>query len=258
MSRACEARDFMGMTLEQSEPSPMLAALVAAYPGVRLSSDEAGIVLGDGTRIELGTVRDASPTERLNDGTVAEQFYHVYPLEFDLNQRAEPFVDPGRIRNDAFFKAMYFSDERQARSSLVKVDGPAGTKAEFWMTEKWDVACQLEAAMKEIAALEDDVNPFFQDVGGSFNWRQISGTSRLSAHSFGISIDINAQLGKYWKWTGAREGNVGSYSNEVPEGIVKAMERYGFIWGGKWHHFDGMHFEYRPELILYSRIVDAP
>jgi hypothetical protein len=33
------------------------------------------------------------------------------------------------------------------------------------------------------------------------------------------------------------------------------MERFGFIWGGKWHHFDGMHFEYRPELILYARLV---
>ena len=248
----------MGMALEQTEPSPMLAALVAAYPGVSVSSDEDGIVLADGTKVDLGSVRDASPAERLSDGTLAEQFYYIYPLEFDLEQRAEPFVDPGRIRNDAFFKAMYFSDERQARSSLVKVDGPAGTKAEFWMTEKWGVACQLEAAMNEISLLDEDVRPFFSEIGGSFNWRRISGTSRLSAHSFGISIDINAELGKYWKWTGAKEGNVGMYSNAVPEGIVKAMERYGFIWGGKWHHFDGMHFEYRPELILFGRLVADP
>lgn len=258
MSRACEARDFIGMTPEQTEPSPMFAALMMAYPGVSVSPDEAGIVLGDGTKIDLGSVRDTSPADWLSGATLAEQFNYVYPLEFNLDQRPEPFFDPGRIRNDAFFKAMYFSDERQARLSLVKVDGPAGTESEFWMTEKWGAACQLEAAMDEITSLADDIRPFFQDVGGSFNWRQISGTSRLSAHSFGISIDINAQLGKYWKWTGAKEGNVVAYSNEVPGGIVKAMERYGFIWGGKWHHFDGMHFEYRPELILYSRLVDAP
>ena len=84
----------------------------------------------------------------------------------------------------------------------------------------------------------------------------ISGTDRLSSHSFGAAIDINAELGKYWKWTGAKEGEVGAYDNVVPEEIVEAMERYGFIWGGKWNHFDGMHFEYRPEMILHGRMVD--
>ena len=33
------------------------------------------------------------------------------------------------------------------------------------------------------------------------------------------------------------------------------FEKYGFIWGGKWFHYDGMHFEYRPKLILHSRLV---
>jgi hypothetical protein len=28
---------------------------------------------------------------------------------------------------------------------------------------------------------------------------------------------------------------------------VEIFERHGFIWGGKWGHFDTMHFEYRPE-----------
>ncbi|MBP9613702.1 MAG: M15 family metallopeptidase, partial [Sulfurospirillum sp.] len=25
-------------------------------------------------------------------------------------------------------------------------------------------------------------------------------------------------------------------------------EKYGFVWGGRWYHYDTMHFEYRPEL----------
>jgi hypothetical protein len=28
---------------------------------------------------------------------------------------------------------------------------------------------------------------------------------------------------------------------------VEIFERHGFIWGGKWYHYDTMHFEYRPE-----------
>jgi hypothetical protein len=35
----------------------------------------------------------------------------------------------------------------------------------------------------------------------------------------------------------------------MPPEIVAIFERHGFIWGGKWRHYDTMHFEYRPELL---------
>ena len=38
------------------------------------------------------------------------------------------------------------------------------------------------------------------------------------------------------------------YPNQIPWPIILAFEKYGFIWGGKWHHYDTEHFEYRPEL----------
>jgi D-alanyl-D-alanine carboxypeptidase len=31
------------------------------------------------------------------------------------------------------------------------------------------------------------------------------------------------------------------------------FERAGFIWGGKWYHFDTFHFEYRPEIIALAK-----
>ena len=40
--------------------------------------------------------------------------------------------------------------------------------------------------------------------------------------------------------------------DEFPREIVTAFEKQGFIWGGKWAHFDILHFEYRPELIIKS------
>jgi hypothetical protein len=36
----------------------------------------------------------------------------------------------------------------------------------------------------------------------------------------------------------------------MPREIVDIFERHGFIWGGRWYHYDTMHFEYRPELLL--------
>ena len=38
--------------------------------------------------------------------------------------------------------------------------------------------------------------------------------------------------------------------NKIPFEIVEIFERHGFIWGGKWYHYDTMHFEYRPELLI--------
>ncbi len=40
------------------------------------------------------------------------------------------------------------------------------------------------------------------------------------------------------------------WRNAIPLEIVAAFERRGFIWGGRWAHYDTMHFEYRPELLL--------
>ena len=67
-------------------------------------------------------------------------------------------------------------------------------------------------------------------------------------HSYGSAIDINVQFSDYWLWTLKKSGQF-TWTNRIPLEIVDVFERHGFIWGGKWFHFDTMHFEYRPELI---------
>ena len=43
----------------------------------------------------------------------------------------------------------------------------------------------------------------------------------------------------------------------VPLPVVEAFEAEGFIWGGKWYHYDTMHFEYRPELMTLDKAKSA-
>jgi hypothetical protein len=88
---------------------------------------------------------------------------------------------------------------------------------------------------------------------GTFSYRTIAGTNRLSPHSFGIAIDIDITYADYWRWDiDEGDGDNGElrYRNRIPMEIVEIFEKNGFIWGGKWYHYDTMHFEYRPELLV--------
>lgn len=44
-----------------------------------------------------------------------------------------------------------------------------------------------------------------------------------------------------------------AYRNRIPPEVVRVFERHGFIWGGRWYHYDTMHFEFRPEFYEYDR-----
>ena len=68
-------------------------------------------------------------------------------------------------------------------------------------------------------------------------------------HAYAAAIDINAKYSNYWRWGSGSKGEP-IWRNQIPIQIVRIFERHGFIWGGYWYHYDTMHFEYRPELVL--------
>jgi hypothetical protein len=78
----------------------------------------------------------------------------------------------------------------------------------------------------------------------------------LSNHSYGIAIDFKlpAALHKYWQWDGCKENQTCAFPTKIVQDenlqkVVSIFEKNGFIWGGKWYHYDSVHFEYRPELL---------
>ena len=78
--------------------------------------------------------------------------------------------------------------------------------------------------------------------------RHVADTGQTSMHGWGAAIDINTAFSDYWLWHRAAAG-LPTYVNRIPPEIIAVFERHGFIWGGRWAHFDTMHFEYRPELL---------
>lgn len=253
-SADCALRDFLAMPLPAAA-EPLSLAIETAYPGVAAGGMPGQVLVPDGGPIPLAPARGLEGAALLEGATIGDMFAQRYPLTFDLDARLAPWFDPGRARNDAFFRALYGDSAAEVERDLVTVAYPGGAGAQFRVTVRHCVAAQLAAALAEIAALEPAPDAWFRDVGGSFNWRVIAGTDRLSAHSFGAAIDLNAGLGGYWRWAGVPEGAAGRFETTMPPAVVAAFERRGFIWGGKWHHYDGMHFEYRPELIVFARLT---
>lgn len=254
--RACIVTDFLAVDLPLPSASPAADALRIAYPDLLISTDGTRWTLeGRAAWQPVGSGGERPPEAILRDATVADQFRYAYPLDYASHADRPPWDDPGRPRNAALFEALWFSDEAAARASLVTVAQPALADVSYRVTRKRGVSCQLQAALDHLAMADPAAARVFRTPGGAFNWRRIAGTERLSTHSFGIAVDLNAELGGYWRWSGARAGAVPPHESQIPETVVHAMERFGFIWGGKWHHFDGMHFEYRPELILHARML---
>lgn len=173
-----------------------------------------------------------------------------------------PKDDPGRIRYEPFFRKMYGNSPAEVKSHLEELDWMpkifgTGTYV-LEVTKINDVRKKLQHISEELEELVCD-NPefriFLDNPGGTYCWRTIANTNRLSNHSFGMTIDINVDQSHYWQWDLAHEGlpiteeAQLSYRNQIPWEIVLIFEKYGFIWGGKWYHYDTMHFEYRPELL---------
>jgi len=175
-------------------------------------------------------------------------------FRFGYDTKAEtPGVnhDPGRIRYEPFFLKMYGATKEQVKANLVEVVWlPKTVNQKILVTRVNGVNEKVKMISEELDRTPE-FKRYLENIGGTFNWRRISGTDRLSTHSFGITIDINTRYSNYWQWDCKckDEGARLTYRNQIPMQVVEVFEKHGFIWGGRWYHYDTMHFEYRPELL---------
>jgi hypothetical protein len=201
---------------------------------------------------------------RFDDGVLDKDFEKMLS-EPDLQDQMEMLYepgenftirknyDPGRIRFEPFFKKMYGATEMEVNANLETIYWlPSISNQPLLITRVNGVSQKLQAISNELDKLVQQPDhkyllKYLENPGGTFNWRNIVDTNRLSTHSFGIAIDINSSYSDYWEWSTEGEKE---YRNQIPLEIVTLFEKYGFIWGGKWYHYDTMHFEYRPELIV--------
>jgi hypothetical protein len=243
-------------TPQVDAPPRGLSCLPTWYAGEVVFSDA-----GWGFAIDGGTILPWRATTRVptsqpdggdEDGEEVIDLESIYRVPYVAGpivaldaSDAGAIDDPGRVRIEQLFLTTYGQSRVEVLHHLGKVRffGLRYAFHELAAEPLRRVVTRLEPAVQANPKLRR----FLTNIGGTFIWRKIARSKNLSTHAFGIAIDINVGRAHYWRWQ--RRGEALTWRNNIPQEIVDAFEAEGFIWGGRWLHYDTMHFEYRPELL---------
>lgn len=231
------------------------AALLKAYPGLFTISGNV-LTWTDGATMvwDDGKARDADAL--LESPDIEDMFRYVYPTAAEGALVPAEDFDPGRIRNEAFFEKLYGKSAAEVGKHIANVKWlPKLGKKTVQVTKVFGINDRLGKISDVLEAMPAELSRYGLKPGGGFVWRPIAGTNRLSVHSFGAAFDINVGFSDYW-YNNRNKTNPKAhipFKNRIPLEIAELFEKNGFIWGGRWYHYDTMHFEYRPELLLYKK-----
>jgi hypothetical protein len=222
--------------------------LVRAYPEALSGHDDKAIFWRDGTIMPVDDgIGNKSFDELLRSASILDQLRLPYRL--GASQPPTLNDDPGRFRNQAFFKKMYGDcNKSNFQQNLVTITWLPGSWGKaVRVTRINGIADRLRKISDEIEKLEPAIKAAAFPIAGVLSCRTVADTGNMSMHAYAAAIDLNLKYSDYWLWAG--KAKTIPYKNRMPREIVDIFERHGFIWGGKWYHYDTMHFEYRPELL---------
>ncbi len=243
---------MIGMEYTAAEKIPSNAKkLIRHYKECIAGYADNHILFKDGSKMLWDDgIKDKSFQELLDKPDIEDMFFDKYNRgKVKLPIRTN--YDPGRIRNEPFFLKIYGSSDVVVKENLREI---VWCPKLVGKTIKVSTLYGVDKKFEKISRALDEhpeYAPYISKIAGTFNWRKIAGTDRLSMHSFGMTMDINTSFSHYWQWDCEckNEDVQLGYMNKIPQGLVDIFEKNGFIWGGKWYHYDTMHFEFRPELL---------
>lgn len=120
--------------------------------------------------------------EVLDNGDIEDMFSMKYE-----NQLPPIYLmDAGRSRCESLFKLMYGRSESEVKNNLIRVHW-FGQNLMF--NKNNGAADSLRSVMKELSMRNDLLK--YTKSAGTFYWRKVRGANRLSAHSYGIAIDLS-------------------------------------------------------------------
>lgn len=218
------------------------------------------------------------PKEELGSKDLYSAFLYPYPKEVadpknftqeDI-QRIRDFSNPknrskGKGTAPFLYNVIYDVETRLSTETHIKtfLFLNKRTNAHNYIHKKLD---DVQKEIFEVSKINDEVKFFLDNLNSadSYAWRKISDSGNRSFHSMGLAIDVLpkgwGQKNLYWAWRRDIDGD-----NWMklpldrrwmpPQKVIEIFESHGFLWGGKWIIWDNMHFEYRPEVILYNKLL---
>ncbi len=240
------------VVLAQSRSSSDAAmALIKSYPDFLDRIEANDLVWKDGTRMRIDDGKGLKTFDALlDDPDIKDMFLMQYPLG---EQGLAPTVDfdPGRIRYAPLFKKMY--GDCHSAGFMANMTDVVWLPSKYGKSLKFSKINGAATALQRVSDVLDSLPrrflTYLRPTQGTYNCRLVAGTNRESTHGLGIAIDIAGAHSHYWMWSKPDADGRYAYRNEIPWEIVRIFEKHGFVWGGKWYHYDTMHFEYRPEIV---------
>lgn len=231
--------------------SDRLNLLKNSYPDHIAAVEGNKLILKNGKSLIIDDGLQKTHQEKLKTADIEDMLSQIYPLGACFNGTIDRNFDPGGLRNVSLMHEIFGRSKKAVTKNLTVINW-FGKRLRFTKIAGADQA--LIRVRDGLARLAPKFRKYFKQSAGTMHWRLVAGTKRLSQHSFGSAIDINTKFANYWRWSGGKPGKVPEFTNRIPMEIVEIFERHGFIWGGKWYHYDTMHFSYRPEMIAIAKV----
>ncbi len=235
-----------------------LQCLWASYQNFKITADKRNIVLPNGREFPWESRVSQDSVNPKNLTSIDQMYMARYPYGFTTTAQGRlTYPIPTKkdelrcSRYEKLFLYLYGTSASMVERDLVPVRWVDGSTVLF--NRRYGGAQALRKVVYELYALSKDhpeIKKYLRrPLGGTYEWRKVAGSKNMSMHAFGTAIDINVSYSNYWRWEVGSDG-VPRYRNGIPPIIAQVFEDNGFAWGGKWYHYDTMHFEYRPELLM--------
>jgi len=239
-------------TDEKADLFSMLASYSSYIVGIETAGEKIFLISKKGTRLLYDDKTVKTFEQKLDNPDIRNTLEQIYEpgricKEIPLN------YDPGRMRNTQLLDTVYGADSGEVSRNCEKV-GFCGRNFMFNKNNGASGALKrVWSDLLEKSKRDPEILDYICPAAGTVASRKIAGTKRKSPHLYGIAIDLKTKNSYYWRWNKNRR--IYNYFTKYPASVIESFENTGFIWGGKWHHYDTMHFEYRPELIMKYQII---
>ena len=210
------------------------------------------------TMSKAGTQVDVDNMSLMN----IKEFFYVTEILDDIYDRicGKSYIDNEKIELDSlrYVRVLHYGFDGKVYVGELIVNKAIADDILDIMYELYLERYPIERMILVDEYNADDELSMNANNTSAFNYRMISGTNKLSNHSYGMAIDINPLYNPYVRT--AKDGTIlcspenaieyadrekeFSYKINHDDLCYKVFKKYGFDWGGDWNSKkDYQHFE---------------